>query len=573
MLEQRQDDMAAGRMPITSLEQHARSLARKIINSLSASLTVTGTVAAQIVSGKGGPTMSHTVSFLNHGAYTSALLRYLDRPHGQHDCAVDGELVMRPDGSATMHGRATDYVLRGTKLWTTAYMYSDNPQLQTSPGEHNGAPGGAPRVCTTAHDRPAPTGHEECSISPPSEPRIEFSPWVCSAMYNKVQRKIVGIGSAIPFERGHPQWDTHCLVLHRHPRLPCFTAPTPMRPNEDGTEEAKERYAAFALAVFRDHRLVRRDVGLWKQLLDWEATSRKIPLSPLGMYARDCCRILQQNHTRMTAMAYSKTNAKEDAARSLLLRREVARNAGEELTVDDETCVFTHGWTGGNSAGGLATGEAFMENPGDLLAGVEEDDQQGAHASAAAIYARDALGDLLDVGMGNATGTTEPGPGIVVVATRQQQDQLSMLGKRLKDARPVLDGTQAVMLAGIDGGSDDEYDPQPPQQYRSDGRRYELRATTEVLQMGYWIWTGDTSVASPAATSPDFSWEGKPVYQRLSYPPSIVDTILLFHLSDDQALPFAVWAEFLMAKVRGKPPQPLGKLRNTTHSYTLPVRY
>ena len=222
-----------------------------------------------------------------------------------------------------MHGRATDYVLRGTKLWTTAYMYSDNPFVQPLPGALNGSPEDTPRVCTTAHDKPTPTTHEECSISPPSEPRIEFSPWVCSAMYNKTLRKTVGVASAIPFERGHPQWDTHCLVLQRHPRVPCFTAPTPMRPSEDGMDEAKERHAAFALAVFRNHHLVRRDVTLWQQLLDWEATSRKVPLSPLGMYARDCCRVLQHNHTRMTAKAYSKSNAQADAARSLLLRREL----------------------------------------------------------------------------------------------------------------------------------------------------------------------------------------------------------------------------------------------------------
>jgi len=54
---------------------------------------------------------------------------------------------------------------------------------------------------------------------------------------------------------------------------------------------------------------------------------------------------------------------------------------------------------------------------------------------------------------------------------------------------------------------------------------------------------------APPQASETFTYEDKPVYVRLENPPSIVDAILLFGLSDDQALPFVVWAEYLLAKV------------------------
>lgn len=528
ILAQRSAEAAAGGTPLTSDEQHARSIARKICNGLSANLTVPCTVAAQQVSRRGGPTLSHSVAFLNPHHYAAALRR-LCAPHSTTDDADAAyDLTMGNDGGAIVFPKTTDYVLRGAKLCTVSYLYADDPLLPSS--------GRAPLDCgrtpltAAAHgfSQPRPV-HGALP-----EPLVEFSPYVILSSFYKSPVSRAG-NSCIPFDRVHPQFETHCLLPHRRQVVPCFTASIPVRPGADSPPEAREAFAACILGVFRDHDLVRRGVPLWGELLRWEASASATPLSPLGQYASDCMRVIEHNQQRGLAAAHSSANARAEAEASLLLRRTAAEEAGEVFAADPDALDVETAWPGeDNRRSTRATGAAYADCPDDLLADLHDGDDapHNLEENRAATYARDALGDLADFGLGNATGSAAPPSSAVFVPDSQQISMIRAMSREMvnKGSAPYL--------------------PEAPP--KDGNKQYALKPDgCGGIKTGYHIYRGpDTAMDAMEVDDGDFTFDALPTFERLSSPPSIADTILLFTLSDDQMLAFASWAEFLLAKVR-----------------------
>ena len=521
---------AAGDAPSTSDEQHALSIARKVCNGLSANLTVPCTVAAQQVSQRGGPTLSHSVAFFDPRHYAAALRSRCspavsataDAPDTLCDFAAAG------DGGAMVFPKTLDYLLRRPKLCTVSYLYKADPLLPPNGRAPVDCDRTDPSACAPAFIGPCP------AVGALDHPLVEFSPYVVWGSFRKATVSRSG-PSTMPFDRAHPQYETHCLVPFTRRVVPCFTASFPLWPADDAEPEAKKEFAAFVLGVFRDHDLVPRGVPLWPEFLRWKAPVTAMPLTSLGQYAAGCLRILAHIQDRGTAAAHSSAHAKCEAEEALLLRRTAAAEAGEVYDADPDALDVEAAWPGeDNRRNKRATGTAYEDSPDDLLANFMEDDDhpRTLEESRAAAYARDALGDLADVGLGDATGNAKPPPQALVSGSKAMRSLL-------RDMTSELSGKAAVQQ-------------QPSKAETAGPKQYELRPTREGgLQTGYYILGGQpqpSNAASPSEPGP-FVPDAKPAFERLTSPPSIADTIILFTLSDDQALAFAYWAEYLTAKV------------------------
>jgi len=419
-------------------------------------------------------------------------------------------------------------LLRPPKLRTVSYLYSDDPLLPAGRRTPADCERTVSEACAPAFTGPRP------AVGAEGHPLVEFSPYVVWGSFRKAPVSRSG-PSTMPFDRAHPQYETHCLVPYARRVVPCFTAGFPLWPADDAEPAAKEHFAAFVLGVFRDHDLVPRGVPLWPEFLRWKATATALPSTPLGQYAADCLRVISHIQDRGSAAAHSSAHAKREAEEALLLRRTAATEAGEVYDADPEALDVETAWPGEDNRRNIrATGTAYEDSPDDLLANFldDEDHPRTVEESKAAAYARDALGDLADVGLGDATGSAKPPPQALVSGTKAMRGLL-------RDMTAELSGKAAMLPPAAPAAA-------------AESKQYELRPTRDGgLQTGYYILTGQRDAASTDAQldASLFVPDAKPSFERLSSPPTISDTIILFTLSDDQALAFAYWAEYLVAKV------------------------
>ncbi|EFJ48151.1 hypothetical protein VOLCADRAFT_91210 [Volvox carteri f. nagariensis] len=70
------------------------------------------------------------------------------------------------------------------------------------------------------------------------------------AAYSPILMTIAYPAAYAPLADSHPQFNTHCWHRRTTPSLPCTYGEVPLLPNEDGSAEDKEAYAAWALGNF-----------------------------------------------------------------------------------------------------------------------------------------------------------------------------------------------------------------------------------------------------------------------------------------------------------------------------------
>jgi hypothetical protein len=96
-------------------------------------------------------------------------------------------------------------------------------------------------------------------------------------------------------DQAHPLADSHCHNPRSRVHLAQFISQLPIRPEEDGEEEAKEAYATIILANFFPYKDVPLDGDtLWEKIATWRESKPRGLLDDLALRMVDNCALVRQ---------------------------------------------------------------------------------------------------------------------------------------------------------------------------------------------------------------------------------------------------------------------------------------
>ena len=344
----------------------------------------------------------------------------------------------------------------------------------------------------------------------------------CKAV-RPLHKEVLG---AVPFRPAHPQHATHWLVPRWRMAVPYHTSNFPAKPAEDATPEDKHRYAAFAAGVYLEDEVVQAalssGVPLWDWLQAWLGQASPCHDDPDRAFAACIARLLSNVDGRV------QTSAEVDAA--FVLRRATLRASG----VEPSAVQISHE----DDTGGPDNENVFEDSDDDSACAHDAPEEPDRDPE-------DLIGDPLpqpgplppeDTYISNLLAPLA-GVSVNTAATDTVYDE-SVVVPGSDDARLDLQETLGKLKA---------FKALPEESAPVDKRFVLLRDPVDnALKPAY------SYVPRPPPPAPDHYFEpGKVPYVKLDRRPSIEDTIEVFTLKPEQAVPFAILAQALLNRVRG----------------------
>ena len=481
------DQPGADQSAIPDTLKLGRQILSTLCNRIQGTITVPATLAASYNSGTGGPWISHDMVPLDPYPYARPLLG----DDLAQDTPVAAEVTKDENGDALFFNRAMDYFERGDALRTSSYAGGDPD---------------APRFA----------------------PAAQFSPYLVAMRYSKMLRpKEKVVHGAVPFRTGHPQHATHWLVPRRRMAVPYQTSNFPARPSEDASDADKHRYAAFVAGVYLEDEVVEAaveeaGVSLWDWLQGWLSRASPGHADPDRSFAAMVARIIANVDGRVqtaveTTAIFQLKRAQQRAAG--VEPSGVQTSHDDDTGGPDEEAVFEDSDDDDYPAPYDAAAEPDRD-PGNLL---DDTSLPSKEPTAQEAYIANLLAPLTGVSLMAASTETAYGNDVAVPGSADAKAALQASTKDLAGFRQPLLPEEAT------------------------DRRFVLMRdpADNVLKPAYSV------VPRPPEPEPThFFVKGKVPFAMLDAKPSIEDTIELFTLNHEQAVPFAVLAQALLNRVR-----------------------
>ncbi|EFJ39314.1 hypothetical protein VOLCADRAFT_101122, partial [Volvox carteri f. nagariensis] len=540
-----------------------------VVHRMTATITAGMALVAFKLSGHDTFQATYKRNYLPIGAFTALASESAVEPE---DAETGVELVEADEhGDYTLTSVVQNYTQRGVELSgldCSAYSIASNFEVKRiTPAQHphaailsaqvlpvpgrckRKAPGAAMTPTTDAP--PAPSGTQPTAVmaSPvPAGPSAEQLP---TSPMSTIPPKNVA------FQPTHPLYLTH--VLHRlaQPRYVLLGGALPRRPQAGSTTAAAVAYYAFVLGIFKAHRGQLVAAGQTVKEA-YDAWWMDLGSTEAGRSYRACVSVLLDN-IEAEHLASARRQADYNLRRRQ--RRAAAATAGlapdnSSSDPDDDDPEAARGRLEPDPATQPPQDDQverydFVPGQGDPTLGINLSDVALTdlydRTTVEGLYAYGAARRCRVLPLPNALGANT-NPFIRRVRTTDIL-LLSEASKRLKRYLVISEGT-ATMLTTTD---------------RTPHLRLDRRP-------GYPL----VAVVMTDTQQTNHITAGMPTYLRLPQPPSIDDTIELFTLAPDQAVPFMLMARYFDRRNEpdpGVPPQMLimgppgtGKTHLSTHS-------